>query len=63
MEEIACVRDYLISRYEDMWKSHEDALVRFCAQSFEAVDSPCDYGRFEHDGKLIPQSTSVCKES
>jgi hypothetical protein len=27
VEEIACIRDYLISRYEDVWKSHEEALV------------------------------------
>ena len=36
VEEIACVRDYMMSRYECLYKRHEDELVRFC-ERYEEV--------------------------
>ena len=51
VEEIACVRDYMMSRYEHLYKQHEDELVRFC-ERHEEVPGTATW--LESRGKTAP---------
>ena len=51
VEEIACVRDYLMNRYERLFKVQEDKLVRFCNRDYSPGDSSLLAQGFGLNGK------------